>query len=351
MKHPIIIIGAGLSGLLTAYRLHSEGHEVKILEALPRHGGRIQTIQGKALTPMEMGATWIHPPHTAIFTLLKELNLNVYPQYMEGAAVYQESLHQPRQMFQIPQEDVIYRIEGGTQILIEALISKLPPGMIEYNARVQSMTSLGYHIELEVIHPDKETRTLNADQVILTVSPQIWARHIEFEPKLPQDIHRMALTTHTWMADSVKCAIEYSRPWWREMGLSGTLMSQQSPIVEFYDHSDAEEMQYALCGFLNPSLLKLSDQEQREFIHTQLQQCFGEVALDYRHMEIKSWSPHLGNNIGLVPHQNNGHPIFEKPLWKNRLHFAGTETAHPYGGYMEGAVISAQRVVRGITSL
>lgn len=351
MNLPILIVGAGLSGILTAHRLNSLGYSVKIVESLPRYGGRIQTIQGSAMTPMEMGATWIHPPHTAIFTLLKELNLKAYPQFMDGAAVYQEALHQPRQTFQIPQEDVIYRIEGGTQRLIDKLVALLPPGTIEYETHVKRVVSSEDKILLETINQAGEVQTIEAQRVVLTLSPQIWARHIEFEPKLSAELYRTALTTHTWMADSVKCAIEYSRPWWREMGLSGTLMSQQSPVVEFYDHCDAEEMQYALCGFLNPSLQKLSVDEQHELIRTQLEQCFGKIALNYRKLEIKFWSKQLGSNIGLIPHQNNGHPSFETPLWQNRLHFAGTETAHPYGGYMEGAVISAQRVVRQINPL
>ena len=45
-----------------------------------------------------------------------------------------------------------------------------------------------------------------------------------------------------------------------------------------------------------------------------------------------------------LPHQNNGHPLFAKSLWDDRLFFAGTETANVYGGYMDGAVHAAKRV-------
>jgi monoamine oxidase len=54
----VIIIGAGLSGLLTAYRLKEEGVPFKILEARDRTGGRIHTLESKNGTPLEMGATW-----------------------------------------------------------------------------------------------------------------------------------------------------------------------------------------------------------------------------------------------------------------------------------------------------
>ena len=43
MKHDVIIIGAGLSGLTAAVHLHRQGRKVLILEASDRAGGRIKT--------------------------------------------------------------------------------------------------------------------------------------------------------------------------------------------------------------------------------------------------------------------------------------------------------------------
>ena len=61
----VIIIGAGLSGLATAYQLKEAGTSFKVLEAQNRIGGRIQTIHGKENTPMEMGATWFGKEHVS----------------------------------------------------------------------------------------------------------------------------------------------------------------------------------------------------------------------------------------------------------------------------------------------
>lgn len=85
----IIIIGAGLSGLLTTYRLKKEGIPFKILEARTRVGGRINTVYGTDNTPVEMGATWFGPQHKNLIALLKELEKNYFEQYMDGTVFYQ----------------------------------------------------------------------------------------------------------------------------------------------------------------------------------------------------------------------------------------------------------------------
>ena len=42
----IVIVGAGLSGLVVAHELVKHGHEVMVIEATERPGGRIRTVRG-----------------------------------------------------------------------------------------------------------------------------------------------------------------------------------------------------------------------------------------------------------------------------------------------------------------
>ncbi|CDW91771.1 amine oxidase [Stylonychia lemnae] len=58
-KEKIIVIGAGVSGLAAAKKLHDEGCDVTVLEGRDRLGGRIFTSQVGDLT-IDMGASWIH---------------------------------------------------------------------------------------------------------------------------------------------------------------------------------------------------------------------------------------------------------------------------------------------------
>jgi monoamine oxidase len=59
-KKRIVVIGSGLSGLAAAQELHRQGHEVVVVEARERIGGRIWTSSKWTDIPLDLGATWIH---------------------------------------------------------------------------------------------------------------------------------------------------------------------------------------------------------------------------------------------------------------------------------------------------
>jgi len=53
---------------------------------------------------------------------------------------------------------------------------------------------------------------------------------------------------------------------------------------------------------------------------------------------------HADYNAYILPHQNNGHPVYHQPYFDGRLWIAGSETAKAHPGYMDGAVSSANIV-------
>ena len=54
--------------------------------------------------------------------------------------------------------------------------------------------------------------------------------------------------------------------------------------------------------------------------------------------------PFIPYETHLLPHQNNGNPIFRKVCLDGQFFVAGTETEKSHPGYMDGAISSANFV-------
>ncbi|GAA6614275.1 FAD-dependent oxidoreductase [Scytonema sp. NUACC26] len=79
----VLVVGAGIAGLVAAYRLSQAGVPVDIIEARNRVGGRIHTVQNVAGTsvPVDLGGEFIDTNHTSLRNLAKELGLEIVDLY------------------------------------------------------------------------------------------------------------------------------------------------------------------------------------------------------------------------------------------------------------------------------
>ncbi|MBC7870410.1 MAG: FAD-dependent oxidoreductase, partial [Chitinophagaceae bacterium] len=78
MQHTLII-GAGAAGLAAGRVLHDSGHDILILEARDRIGGRAWTDHTFADFPIELGAEFIHGEHAATHQLVKDAGFHTIP--------------------------------------------------------------------------------------------------------------------------------------------------------------------------------------------------------------------------------------------------------------------------------
>lgn len=340
-----IIIGAGLSGLLAAYRLKQARKEVKVIEARDRIGGRIHTLLSEQKTPVEMGATWLWNTNTNLINLLKELGISIFEQYMDGPAYVQYFSNSPAQPVDIPQQEISYRIVGGTSALVRKLADILTNEELLLNEAVHSI-----NYEDDVLNIRTHSSSYSADQVILALPPRLIVNSIRFEPALPSELTETAQSTHTWMEDSIKVALTYKEAFWRKRNLAGAVFSNPGPINEFYDQTNVEESTFALCGFMNSAYKTLSKVEREEKAREQMTQIFGQEATKYLSYEETVWADEIFTKppspSSLFPHQNNGNPIFQQALFDDKLFFANAECSPQTPGYMDGAVYIAEEVVK-----
>ncbi|MFW6347271.1 MAG: flavin monoamine oxidase family protein [Cyclonatronaceae bacterium] len=350
----VVIAGGGLSGLATAFFLEQQipGLSIAILEARDRSGGRIHTLREPGRASVEMGATWLSPAHTHLTRLLQKLQLELQPQRVGPQAFYEFISTSPPQLVQLPAmtgQDSTYRVAGGTEGIIATLQQQLKTSSLFLNTELQAITA-----HTESLHLDTSAGSFSASRVVSTLPPRLFATRISTMPALPEHFYDVARQTHTWMGDSIKIGLRFSRPFWEADGFSGTIMSNAGPLTELYDHCDLQRSVFALKGFMNPAYFSVSRAEREQMVMRQLRKFYGQVAEDHLisyhetvwRDEALTFSEYDGH---VLPHQNNGHEVFGRSYLGGRLYFAGAETSRVHPGYMEGAVKSAQDTARALS--
>ncbi len=334
-----IIIGAGLSGLTSAYLLDKQGEtNFLVLEARDRIGGRILTKD-----TIDFGATWIHHPHEHILSLLDTLAIDTFVQYSEGNNILiYNTRAEPHYFVTDPNAPSSYRISGGSSTLIKAL-SKSVAHHIKTTTFVTEIVEK--EDALTVVTKDG---SYNAEKVLITIPPRI-ASDMVFSPALPEATLRVMKQTHTWMSNAIKVGLTFATPFWRENNFSGTIIGQVGALTELYDHSSADNSTFALMGFVNEGLRALSAIERKERILLYLKNCLGEEILEYLTYEEKDWSEdkHTScdniHSVYLTP--KYGNPVFSDFHMNDKLLFSGAETSPIHGGYMDGAIYSGINAV------
>src|SRR6476646_8562793 len=78
LQADVVIVGAGLSGLMAARTLLAAGVEPLVLEARDRVGGRTWTRPAIDGTLLDRGGQWIGPTQRRILALVEELGVHTF---------------------------------------------------------------------------------------------------------------------------------------------------------------------------------------------------------------------------------------------------------------------------------
>lgn len=194
--------------------------------------------------------------------------------------------------------------------------------------------------------------TVRARYVVVAIPPTLAGR-IDYQPALPAA--RDQMTQRVPMGSTVKVIVCYERPFWREQGFSGEVVSTGGPITVVFDNTSHDNRQPALLAFVVGRAARhwerRSEADRRRVILGGLARWFGPEANHPTHMIEQNWNAEpwtRGCPVGIVP--PGVLSTFGTTLRQTvgRIHWAGTETATVWNGYLEGALESGERAAREV---
>ena len=241
-------------------------------------------------------------------------------------------------------------IDGGSQEsrLVDgagAFAQRLAAGLgdrVVLDAPVRAVSQRADHV---VVTSDRGEH--RARHVVLCVPPSLLPR-VTFDPA-PEPA-RARLWGRMPMGATVKVTGVYDAAFWRAQGVAGELVSDEGPVSYVVDSSSHDGKVASLLGFVvgrHARTWSMTPKDERlDQVRAQLGRWFGPQAAKPRAMVEKDWAedPWTGGCPVCNPVPTTlavEGRYLRAPM--GRVHFAGTETATAWAGYMEGAVQSGER--------
>ncbi|KAF2717193.1 amine oxidase [Polychaeton citri CBS 116435] len=243
-------------------------------------------------------------------------------------------------------------VKTGTQSIAEGLLRLLPSGSVKLSTAVKSIVQRDDSVEVLSM----DGHVFRGKKVILAISTPLYLK-INFEPPLPAG--KAFLVSSTRLGYYTKTLATYSKPWWRDNGLSGASQSFLGPAAATRDTSDDAVSKYRITSFIAGSpgeqWSQLDANQRKAAALGQLADMFGSDEANHpteyieHQWSAEEWS--MGCPCPYTPPgvlRKAGNHLTEP---YRHIHFVGTETAPDWKGYMEGALASGSRGAEEIVKL
>src|SRR5262245_45909315 len=238
------------------------------------------------------------------------------------------------------------RFRGGSQLIAQR-VAEMLRHPVRFGKAVRSVEDRGDSV---VIHTDRHV--FKAGRVILALAPALCGR-IAFNPPLPG--RRDQLTQRVPQGSLIKVEAVYPAPFWRDAGLTGQAVSDIGPVAATFDNTPEDGAPGVIMGFIGGDDARVwglrSMAERSAAVLELVSHFFGPQALNPTDYIEHDWTEDpwtRGCPVGFMPPGvlTMYGPSLRVPI--GRIHWAGTETAEVWNGYMDGAVTSGLRAAQEV---
>uniref|UniRef100_A0A8B9JJA2 Amine oxidase n=1 Tax=Astyanax mexicanus TaxID=7994 RepID=A0A8B9JJA2_ASTMX len=403
----VVVVGAGLSGLSAAQMLRKRnaGLRVLVLEAKGRVGGRTLVEELPAahgVDTWDMGGQWVDSMcsfvhsvkvyfHPLASVLLKypwsldktvsveepmktpnaqQLDSTTLQAYMDQHVWTTELMEElslcsrtvfgmePSQMSFLyflmysaaaggvmrllettPGSAQEFKVKGGAQQLSERLVEQVGVENVRLGDAVTAIC------EEDGVKVKTASGAVSCKAVIVTCPPHM-AAQIQYQPPLP--LERQRLTQCMPVGHMTKFIITYPSAFWKQKGFSGEIVArpgEDCPFAVTFDASTPRGSP-ALVGFIAGVQRKKCKniEDGRKVVIKERERYRGGVR-DWSKEEYNGGCPVNVMVPGMLTYY---HPALRKPC--GRIHWAGTETATQWCGYLSGAVQAGRRAALEVLS-
>jgi monoamine oxidase len=235
------------------------------------------------------------------------------------------------------------RFVVGAQTLCERLVGKLGDERVVTDAAVSAIEQRDGAVVVR-----SAAGEFSAQRVVVAIPPHLTSR-IRFEPTLGSA--REQLVQRWGMGATVKILAFYETAKWRELGYSGEAVSTDGPISVVFDNCSHDGNVPCLLGFVVGKHARrwseIDPVERRRQALSTFERLLGAPAAAVVDYHEQDWSTEPWTGGCPVASLGTGALSTFKDAWREpvgRVHWAGTETARHWNGYLEGALESAERV-------
>ncbi|MGB6181904.1 MAG: FAD-dependent oxidoreductase [Rhodococcus sp. (in: high G+C Gram-positive bacteria)] len=438
MSGDVVVVGAGLSGLVCARELERAGRSVTVLEAADRIGGKVLT-RDLAGHHVDYGAHWVGGDQTAVLDLARELGIETAPEArrrrgaeelmaLSGAVRSYHGEIPPIPLRDMPAvglgiarlDLLVRRSQRRTFPLVDGwrptdnemsdaitrrffptragkdiftcfyrLIFGADPDQVPARAALEYLRAAGSIRAIAEVRNGAQERfftggtaalvdavaqrlssapitgspvtairqdssgvdvvtaeaTHRASAVVLAVPLPLVA---DIDVDLPTAIRARVVSSR--MGEYAKTIVVYDHPWWREAGLTGTVLDTDGPVQMIVDGNAAGDSPGVLVAFSGgraaADLFERGD--RRSAVVDELVRLFGDEALSPLQVDDITWSqePWLAGAPTAIP--ASGGMFRPEDLRTGRIHWAGTDLSDRWPGYLDGAVRSGRRAAAEI---